>query len=142
MSEGWVLPVLVMVLIFGLGANAWAMGQVYEGEASGNILTGRARIVPCANCSGGWKVGDLYQGSSLQFCGIRVPKPGYYEVHIDYISGDPRSAYIKVNNGSRQSMTFLVPATGRPLIRWFLFCILIRKKTRLPSQIRTGTHRI
>ncbi|MCK9222942.1 MAG: carbohydrate-binding protein [Limnochordia bacterium] len=110
MSEGWVLPVLVMVLIFGLDANAWAMGQVYEGEASGNILTGRARIVPCANCSGGWKVGDLYQGSSLQFCGIRVPKPGYYEVHIDYISGDPRSAYIKVNNGSRQKYDF--PSTG------------------------------
>lgn len=79
-----------------------AYAQYYEAESAVNMLTGKASISNCGKCSGGKKVGDLYQGSSLQFNQIQVNAPGIYTVKLYYISGDPRSVQISANGGTAE----------------------------------------
>ncbi|WP_274652013.1 carbohydrate-binding protein [Paenibacillus humicola] len=81
-------------------------GQSYEAEAPDNVLTGNASVAGCAACSGGQKVGNVYQGASLQFNGINVPAAGSYDVTVYYISGDPRAADVSVNGGPAQNVLF------------------------------------
>jgi alpha-galactosidase len=78
----------------------------YEAEAAGNTLTGHASIADCTPCSGGKKVGGLYQGSSMRFNNIQAPADGSYNVVFSYISGDPRSADISVNGGTSRHVDF------------------------------------
>lgn len=91
----------------GIGVQtAYADSQTYEAEASVNVLSGNASVAECTVCSGGKKVGGLYQGSSLQFNGITVSEAGSYKVSVSYISGDPRSVNIRVNGGSAENFDF------------------------------------
>jgi hypothetical protein len=91
----------------GIGVQtAYAESQTYEAEASVNVLSGNASASECTICSGGKKVGGLYQGSSLQFNGITVSEAGSYKVSVSYISGDPRSVNIRVNGGSAENVDF------------------------------------
>ena len=78
----------------------------YEAEAPGNVLTGNAEVADCGGCSGGRKVGNLYQGASLQFNHVAAPAAGDYKLTVDYISGDPRSADISVNGGAARHVDF------------------------------------
>lgn len=86
--------------------DAGASGTIYEAEAAGNAMTGNASASNCAVCSGGKKVGGLYQGSSLRMTGIEAVEAGTYYVIVDYISGDPRSADIRVNGGAAKHVEF------------------------------------
>ncbi|WP_261301480.1 OmpL47-type beta-barrel domain-containing protein [Paenibacillus andongensis] len=91
----------------GLGVQTtYAESQTYEAEASVNVLSGNASVAECTVCSGGKKVGGLYQGSSLQFNGITVNEAGSYKVSVSYISGDPRSVNIRVNGGTAENFDF------------------------------------
>ncbi|TYP79180.1 S-layer homology domain-containing protein [Paenibacillus methanolicus] len=80
--------------------------QRYEGEAAGNTLSGNASVNDCAACSDGKKVGNLYQGASVRVNGIQVPEAGAYEITVHYVSGDPRSFSVSVNDGPAQSILF------------------------------------
>ncbi|SFI51038.1 Carbohydrate binding module (family 6) [Paenibacillus sp. UNC496MF] len=82
----------------------------YEAEAPANALTGNAKVAECGGCSGGKKVGNVYQGASLQFNGIQMPAAGSYTVTVHYISGDARAADVSVNGGAAQNILF--PATA------------------------------
>ena len=72
----------------------------YEAEAEGNVRVGNASVNECEACSGGFKVGNLYQGSSLQISGVTAAEDGVYKMRIHYTSGDPRTVYIAANGGS------------------------------------------
>ncbi|WP_219838393.1 carbohydrate-binding protein [Paenibacillus sp. R14(2021)] len=78
----------------------------YEAEAASNTLSGNASVSDCASCSGGKKVGNLYQGASLQFNHVEAQTAGTYKLTVAYISGDPRSADISVNAGASQHIDF------------------------------------
>ncbi|MCY9667186.1 DUF5010 C-terminal domain-containing protein [Paenibacillus alginolyticus] len=104
---------LFMLLFMAVPSNAgigiqtaYAESQTYEAEASVNVLSGNASVTDCTVCSGGKKVGGLYQGSSLQFNGVTVNEAGSYKVSVSYISGDPRSVNIRVNGGSAENFDF------------------------------------
>lgn len=92
-------------------ANAQEAGAVYsyEAEAPSNSYSGKAGPVSCDTCSGGAKVGNLYQGSAMQFHDVRVAEAGVYKLSLSYISGDTRSFMISVNGGERERFT--PPAT-------------------------------
>ncbi|MCC3377223.1 S-layer homology domain-containing protein [Cohnella sp. REN36] len=83
-----------------------AAAQSYEAESEANSLSGHASVSACAACSGGFKVGGLYQGGAVQFNGVNVPEDGVYIVTVDYLSGDPRSANVSVNGGEKQYISF------------------------------------
>lgn len=91
-------------------AGAEAGSASYEAEAPGNVLTGNASVTDCGACSGGKKVGGLYQGASLQFNGVTADVAGTYTVTVYYISGDPRSANVSANGGEKEYVDF--PATA------------------------------
>ncbi|UOK61255.1 hypothetical protein MT997_22135 [Paenibacillus sp. OVF10] len=74
----------------------------YEAEDSDNTLTGEARVTDSPSASGGKKVGYLNGGSSLTFNKIIAPMTGNYRVTVAYFSGDPRSFYVRANNGEEQ----------------------------------------
>lgn len=104
---------LFVLLLMAVPANtgiglptAYADSQTFEAEAPVNALSGNASVVACSACSGGKKVGGLYQGSTLQFNGITVNEAGSYRVTVSYISGDPRSVNISVNGGSAENYDF------------------------------------
>ncbi|MZQ85559.1 carbohydrate-binding protein [Paenibacillus sp. 5J-6] len=106
------LAVLMLLLVAvpanaGIGVQtAYADNQTYEAEAPGNTLSGNTAVTECGECSGGKKVGGLYQGSTLQFNEITVSEEGTYKVTVSYISGDPRSVNISVNSGSVENYDF------------------------------------
>ncbi|CAM3530752.1 carbohydrate-binding protein [Paenibacillus lupini] len=75
----------------------------YEAEAAANTLTGKAEIKACeeaVGCSGGQLVGGLWGGSSLTFNEVTVETAGVYTMTVHYISGDPRSVGVSINNGN------------------------------------------
>ncbi|SFB28237.1 Carbohydrate binding module (family 6) [Cohnella sp. OV330] len=79
-------------------------GTSFEAEAPENVLTGHASVSDSPVSSGGKKVGDLYQGSSLTFKDVDVPAAGIYLVRLYYISGDQRPVYMKVNDGGDEML--------------------------------------
>ncbi|OMF36000.1 carbohydrate-binding protein [Paenibacillus sp. FSL H8-0548] len=88
-------------------------GQVYEAEGQGNKLTGNSAVRSCkaeTDCSDGKKVGDIWGGSSLLFQKVAAPAEGVYTLKVSYISGDPRSFAISVNNSEKE--TYSPPATA------------------------------
>jgi hypothetical protein len=82
----------------------------YEAESPANTLSGNASVAGCDACSGGKKVGNLYDGGKLQFNDITVKKDGIYTVRVAYVSGDPRSVTVFSNSGNGTSLKF--PSTG------------------------------
>lgn len=108
-DNNWYSPDIDKIVIGGLapagpgeGEGDWTStlhGAVIEAEAAGNIVTGNARVADSSISSGGQKVTDLYQNSSLKFTDVTVPAAGTYLIRISYISGDPRPVYMQVNQG-------------------------------------------
>jgi hypothetical protein len=103
----------------------------YEAEASTNTLVGGAAVAGCANCSGGAKVGNLYNGGALRINGITVPKAGTYQVNIRYVTGDTRSATVSANG--QNAVTLAFPSSGG----WD-----IPATVTVPVQLHAGTNTI
>ncbi|CAG7647898.1 alpha-galactosidase D [Actinacidiphila bryophytorum] len=82
----------------------------YEAESAANTLGGNAAVAGCDTCSGGKKVGNLYDGGTLRFNGVTVKKAGIYTVKVRYVSGDPRSVTVSSDGGNGTSLPF--PSTG------------------------------
>jgi hypothetical protein len=82
----------------------------YEAESPANAAVDGAAPADCADCSGGKKIGNLYNGGALQFRNIRVSRGGTYQVGIRYVSGDPRSATVSANGQSPITLGF--PSSG------------------------------
>lgn len=87
---------------------------VYEAEASSSALAGGAKVLTCAACSGGARVGYLGGTGTLTMKNITVATAGAYPVTIAYTNGDATNLKImlKVNGGT--SVTF----TGAPTANW------------------------
>jgi len=79
----------------------------YEAESSVNTVAGGAAVTSCEVCGGGKKVGNLYNGGSVQFRDVTVPRAGTYQVNVRYISGDPRSATVSANGQAPQTVAFV-----------------------------------
>lgn len=70
-----------------------------EAEAEGNTLGGTAVVISKSSMSGGKGIGWIGGGGEnfLQFNSVYAPTGGSYTLHIDYICGEERSAYLSVN---------------------------------------------
>jgi hypothetical protein len=80
----------------------------YEAEAAANTRTGAAVISACVSCSGGSKVGFVGNNDgTLQFNGISAAAAGTYTMTISYISGEARSAQLRVNGGTPATLNLL-----------------------------------
>ncbi|MFI5758911.1 alpha-galactosidase D [Streptomyces sp. NPDC051569] len=82
----------------------------YEAESPANTLSGNASVNGCDACSGGRKVGNLYDGGKVQFNNVTVKKAGVYTVNVSYVSGDARVALVSANGNGATGLTF--PSTG------------------------------
>jgi hypothetical protein len=82
----------------------------YEAEATSTTLAENATVSDCANCSGGKKVGNLYNGGAIQFGKVVVRRTGTYQVNIRYITGDARSATVSANGADPVTLAF--PSSG------------------------------
>jgi alpha-glucosidase len=82
----------------------------YEAEASGNTLTGSASVASCTGpeCSGS-KIANLTGASSITFTAVAAQTAGSTTVQIRYASGTARTAHVRANGGTAQTVTF--PAT-------------------------------
>jgi hypothetical protein len=79
----------------------------YEAESPANAVINGAGPADCANCSGGKKIGNLYNGGAVQFKNVKVSRSGTYQVNIRYVSGDPRSATVSANGQSPVTLGFV-----------------------------------
>jgi hypothetical protein len=85
----------------------------YEAESTVNSFTSTARVVTCAPCSGGKKVGRLGRDAgTLRFNEVRAGTDGKVEITITYVNGDKvaRSADLSVDGADPVAVTF--PVTG------------------------------
>jgi hypothetical protein len=81
----------------------------FEAEATTNTLSAGAKVVTCAACSGGRKVGHLGRGTgTLAFNDIHVTGTGKLELTIAYLNGDrsARTATLSVNGAAPVELTF------------------------------------
>jgi Alpha galactosidase A/Alpha galactosidase C-terminal beta sandwich domain/Carbohydrate binding module (family 6) len=83
----------------------------YEAEDSANTITGPASVSGCGGCSGGQKVGNLYNGAAVQFNDVRIARGGAYALTIHYAADDERTGYVSVNGGPEQLIGYF-PRTG------------------------------
>ena len=79
----------------------------YEAESSTNTLAG-TRIMSCATCSGGKKVGYVGKANTLQFNNVAWGKGGSVLLVISYINGDTtsRKAQISIDGGTPVTISF------------------------------------
>ncbi|MFJ2418910.1 alpha-galactosidase D [Streptomyces brevispora] len=82
----------------------------YEAESPANTLAGHAAVSDCYECSGGKKVGNLYEGGSLRFENVEAAQAGTYYVNVTYTSGDERSVEVSANG--KPATTRLFPSSG------------------------------
>jgi hypothetical protein len=106
-----------------LTVNAAVVSASLEAEASGNTLSGAARVATCSACSGGKKVGFIGNGSNnfVTINNINVANSGSYKVAIFYLVNGTRSFSISVNGGpattlSLSGTSFSVPAAAPAVI--------------------------
>ncbi|MFF3260190.1 alpha-galactosidase D [Streptomyces sp. NPDC002932] len=82
----------------------------YEAESPANTLSGNASVSDCDACSGGRKVGNLYEGGSVRFGNVEAARAGTYYVNVSYTSGDERSVEISANGKPATKRVF--PSSG------------------------------
>jgi spore germination protein YaaH len=87
---------------------------VYEAEASSSVLAGGAKVVTCAACSGGARVGYLGGTGTLTMKNITVATAGAYIVTIAYTNGDATNLKIMLGVNGGAGTTF----TGAPTANW------------------------
>jgi alpha galactosidase A-like protein/alpha galactosidase C-like protein/carbohydrate binding protein with CBM35 domain len=78
----------------------------YEAESAANTLAEGAAVADCASCSGGRKVGSLYNGGALRINKVTVPRTGTYRVNFRYLTGDARSATVSANGQNPVTYAF------------------------------------
>ncbi|MFU8854120.1 NPCBM/NEW2 domain-containing protein [Micromonospora sp. SL1-18] len=85
-------------------------GVSYEGEATGNTLSGGARRSSCSGCSGGEKVGFIGNGPNnwVRVNGVTATAAGTYRLTIYAAVSGTRSLFVSVNDGASVE----VPVTG------------------------------
>lgn len=88
--------------------------NVYEAEASSSVLAGGAKVVNCAACSGGARVGYLGGTGTLTMKNITVATAGSYQVTIAYTNGDTGNLRIMLSINAGANATF----TGAPTTNW------------------------
>src|SRR4030095_12510905 len=106
----FILLALMLLFQAAMGApmalaenQAGGVSYSFEAEAAGNQLSGKAEIKNCeaaVGCSGNQWVGSLWGGSALQFNAVNVAEAGIYTMTVHYISGDPRSFAVRINDGA------------------------------------------
>ncbi|MEQ8239168.1 MAG: CBM35 domain-containing protein [Cyclobacteriaceae bacterium] len=74
----------------------YSAGVSYEAEAG--TLTGNAAMQGCEACSGGQQVGDISSGNFFTNT-VNVSEAGSYVMKLSFVSGDPRSIFVSVNDG-------------------------------------------
>ena len=82
----------------------------YEAEATGNALRGKTsrKTYSSLHASGGGFVGDIGQGSTLQFNHVKAAHDGEYILTLYYITADTRTAKLFVNGEQvGDTITFL-----------------------------------
>lgn len=82
----------------------------YEAESPANTLSGNASVSDCDECSGGKKVGNLYEGGSVRFGHVEAARAGTYYINVAYTSGDERSVEISANGKPATKRIF--PSSG------------------------------
>jgi hypothetical protein len=87
-------------------------GQIYEAEDA--TLTGSADVVVCPSCSGGEKVGNIGQSSTVIFTNVSVKKAGTYRMEVSSLTQGPRSLEYSVNNNPAATLnlgggSFFIP---------------------------------
>ncbi|MFG1815400.1 CBM35 domain-containing protein [Kribbella sp. NPDC049174] len=70
-----------------------------EAESRDNILSGKARIEPCAACSGSAQVTGLDHGS-VTYQGVEAPTDGTYRLQLDGTTSAAGSFSVSVNGGA------------------------------------------
>ncbi|TDZ35191.1 hypothetical protein C8035_v009907 [Colletotrichum spinosum] len=112
-----------------VAAGAWAAGPTetsYEGESA--ALSGGARSISCAGCSGSAAagyVGGSSGGGAVQFSSVSVQASGRTTVRIKHLNGDSGQRWATVTcNGASQTLAFLPTADGNSPGSSSLFCNL------------------
>jgi hypothetical protein len=80
----------------------------YEAESTANCAVLGTKM---ADCAGGEKLGNMYNGAAVRFNDIKVAESGTYRVNIRCVSGDPRSATVSANGDTPANIAFL-PSGG------------------------------
>lgn len=83
-------------------------GTLFEAELS--HTSGQASISPCPGCSGSRKVGNLGSNGAITFPNISVDRAGIYTLSVGYLSEDPRSFLLRVND---RNIVVAPPRSGK-----------------------------
>lgn len=83
-------------------------GTLFEAELSHR--SGQASISPCPGCSGGRKVGNLGSNGAITFPNISVDRAGIYTLSVGYLSEDPCSFLLRVND---RNIVVAPPRSGK-----------------------------
>jgi hypothetical protein len=75
-------------------------------QAESGILGGGARTMRCDRCSGDDRVGFIGHGGTLTFTGLKAPRLGPYSLSIYYATDERRDAFLSINGGQGQPLSF------------------------------------
>jgi Protein kinase domain len=75
-------------------------------QAESAILAGGARPMACDRCSGDNRVGFIGGGGTLTFTGLKAPQLGQYSLSIYYGTDERRDAFLSINSGQGQPLSF------------------------------------
>jgi hypothetical protein len=75
-------------------------------QAESGILGGGARTMGCDRCSGDDRVGFIGNGGTLTFTGLKAPRLGSYNLSIYYATDERRDAFLSINGGQGQPLSF------------------------------------
>ncbi|MFF2446643.1 FIMAH domain-containing protein [Neobacillus sp. NPDC058068] len=80
-------------------------------------LNGSAKLVSCAKCSGGQKIGNIGNNpNNYAIFNVQVPADGAYNLQLEYLTGNERSFYVSVNGGEGTPITLNGPDFNTPLM--------------------------
>ncbi|MBS4196897.1 FIMAH domain-containing protein [Lederbergia citri] len=80
-------------------------------------LNGSARLVSCARCSGGQKIGNIGNTpNNYAFFDVTVPAEGAYKLQLEYLTGNERSFFVGVNGEEGSPITLNGPDFNTPLM--------------------------
>ena len=60
----------------------------------------------CDRCSGNDRVGFIGNGGTLTFTGLKAPRLGSYSLSIYYATAERRDAFLSINGGQGQPLSF------------------------------------
>ncbi|NUR26712.1 MAG: hypothetical protein HOV83_12865, partial [Catenulispora sp.] len=99
---------------YTLTVSSASGSTAYEAETSSNVLAGGAKVLTCAACSRGARVGYLGGTGTLTMKNITVATAGAYRVTIAYTNGNAANLKIMLSVNGGATTTF----TGAPTADW------------------------